>query len=65
MRDISQRQESSAITPAEEALLAAFRSASIEAQPTMVRMIQSIAKGSPRERPALTLVSKGGGNGKS
>ena len=44
------------LTPAEADLLAAFRAAADEAQPTMVRMMQSIAAGSPRRRPALTLV---------
>ena len=46
-----------ALTPAEADLLAAYRAAADEAQPTMIRMMQSIAEGSPRQRPALTLVA--------
>jgi len=45
-----------ALTPAEIDLLTAFRAAAAHAQPTMVRMMQSIAAGSPRQRPGLTLV---------
>jgi hypothetical protein len=85
MRKVDQHQQPSGVrvlaripvaadtlTPAEAALLAAFRAAADDAQPIMVSMMQSIAAGSPRQRPALTLVRaddvlgrKGGCNAQS
>lgn len=44
------------LSKAEATLLAAFRAASDDARADMVAMSVSIAKGSPRQRPALTLV---------
>jgi hypothetical protein len=57
MRSLSAGQQVIVATQAEAALLEAFRAMTDDARQCAVGMMQSIAKGSPRQKPSLTLVA--------